>query len=256
MPSLRSLLYPLMAFLLAACAAGPELAKYPRAEIDRPYTLPKGVAAWQTLLPYSFAKDASGFRTLPPVIPVPLFWKSSLSDNVTLNWVPLPLLFSFQLDYSDKQLIGVDAGVGGGYASGSVGAIIEPVASVFYRRKLTKTIAAEAKFAGDFTYWTGSKESFWDIGLTLGPRFQLSEVFSLRPAAEIQLSYANFQLINPVLVGVLPPKTTMFRLPLKLSLSWSISRQWDLGFNYVYQGIGEPNRYSNHSGALSATHFW
>ncbi len=29
---------------VSSCASGPELAKYPVAEIDRPYTLPQGVA--------------------------------------------------------------------------------------------------------------------------------------------------------------------------------------------------------------------
>lgn len=70
--------------LTAGCAAGPELEKYPRAEIDRPYTLPKGVAAWHIPTVFGYIGDNSYSCTIFPV-PVPLIWESSLSDETTFT---------------------------------------------------------------------------------------------------------------------------------------------------------------------------
>ncbi len=252
----REIFFLSLSLLLMSCAAGPEIDKYPRAQIDRPFTLPRGVAAWQIFAPYVFASDSSDSIAVPP-IPIPLVWKSSLSDTVTLNWFLLPLELSFQLDYSDDHVLGLNAGVHGlGYASGELGFMIIPATSLFYRKKISSNTAIEGTLSADFTYRSGNLGSSWGTGVTFGPRFQLSEFWSVSPAVTGQLVYESFQVLKPAAGASLPAKKTAFQLPLSLSLVWSVGRQWDLGLNYVFRAIGEQNNFKGHRGYLNATHFW
>ena len=239
-----------VSLFLISCTAGPELAKYPRTEINRPYTLPKGVATWETIAGYFYAQDSSGSAGLPP-IPVPLFWTTALSDNI--NW-KIPFQLSFQLSQTENQLLGLDAGLQGlGYASGSIGFVINPGATFFYRRKLAKNIALDASLAANVTYYTGNGSTNWDLGIKVGPRFQVSDFYSILPAVGVTESYGNFPMINST-AG--PTQISATVLPLSLSMRLSATRQWDLGASYEYRAIGAPNQYSSHSGELTATHYW
>lgn len=242
--------------LLTGCAAGPELQRYPRTQIDRPHTLPKGVAAWGIVAPFFFVKDDSGSRSMPP-IPVPLFWKTSLSDTVTLNWLLIPMLVSVQLDYDEQHLLGLDAGIQGlGYASGDTGFTFTPMASLVYRRKLSRGLALEGSIGANVTFFTGGRSTAWEGGVAVGPRFQLTELFSARPFLGAWVTYASFEPLVAPASATTPPKRTVFRAPVGLNLSWSVARQWDLLLDYAFHAVGEINGLRAHVGSLSAVHYW
>src|SRR4051812_43675078 len=108
---------PMLVATLAGCASGPELEKYPRSLIDRPYTLPHGADAWLMPGVLLVSRDADGTNHFIPPIGIPLGWKQSLSDDWQLSWSPLPLALSHQISHDDSGYLGAGFGVGGYYSS-------------------------------------------------------------------------------------------------------------------------------------------
>src|SRR5436309_3246080 len=82
--------------VLSGCASGPALEKYPRREMDRPYTLPTGVASWHIPTIFGHIQDDTSSSTILP-IPVPLIWETALTDDWNLIFFPLPFGFSHQI---------------------------------------------------------------------------------------------------------------------------------------------------------------
>ena len=240
--------------LVTGCTSGPELQKYPRTQIERPYTLPKGVATWKTIVPVGFLSDNTGSSFIPP-IPVPLFWQSSLSDDWTLNWVPIPLSISHQFSYSKEQVWGATFGAGFGYAS-SIGAVIAPALSLYQRTKLGTNWALETTPSFSAQYQTIGDPWEWTAGLSSGPMFQLTDTFALIPKVGISVEYGYRNVLVVSNLSVQPQKTTQVTVPLSLTAEWSIDRQWDLDATYSYYGIGYANGYTAHIGWVSLTHFW
>jgi hypothetical protein len=239
--------------ILSACTSAPELEKYPRAEIDRPYTLPKNVATWTTAIPFGYYEAVGASAFLPP-IPVPLFWSGALSENWTLNWAPLPTSVSYQIARTSEHLMGTTFGSGYGYGS-SAGLILSPKASFFYRQKLNETFALEFTSRVEAYFQTNSGSSNWTVGVRLGPIYQVTPLFALRAGASFNLASASTS--NSVITStVTAPAATRFTVPLSLSSVWSISRQWDMDFGYTFDGLGYNGTYRAHSGNIQFTHYW
>ncbi len=245
----------LAVFLLfvGGCTSAPELASYPRSEIDRPYTLPDKVATWSMIIPFGFYSDSTTAAFLPP-IPVPLFWRVALSDKWTLNWSPLPTSVSYEIDRTADHLVGASLGLGFGYGTGSVGLLISPAASLYYRQKLNRAFALEVVPRVDASFRTGGNPATWTAELGVGPLFQLNPLFALRARATLRggngLAYALYSsTLNP-------PVLARITVPLSIAAVWSVNRQWDLGFGYIFEGIGYQNSYSGHTGVASLVHYW
>src|SRR5690349_14594687 len=98
------------------CASGPALDKYPSREIDRPYTLPKGVAAWHVPASYSVVSTNTSPASSSFAIN-PLVWQSALSDDWNLIWFPVPLGVSHQFMNTEKNRLGFTFVTGVGYGS-------------------------------------------------------------------------------------------------------------------------------------------
>src|SRR5687768_11386684 len=73
------ILFSVSILILGGCAASPKLDSFNRREIDRPYTLPEGVAAWHVAAVGGVVQDNSNKVTVP-LIPYPLLWETALSD--------------------------------------------------------------------------------------------------------------------------------------------------------------------------------
>ncbi len=249
---MKKLVLPLI-LVLAACTSAPELQKYPRTEINRPYTLPEHVAAWITPIPFGIFSDGSRTITIPP-IPIPLFWKVGLSDTWTLNFSPLPLGLSHQLYQSDTQLLGVSFGTGGGYSSGS-GVVFAPYGSLLWRQLLTPTLALEVSPSVNFRLPTRAAAQ-WSAGVSAGPLVQLSETFAARVKAALSLEENYSPSFTEVgIVNTTTSPTPELTLALSASFTWSIHRQWDFDASYTYLGIGQ-GPLDAHVGMLQFAHYW
>lgn len=243
-----------VALVLSACASRPELTKYPRTQIERPYTLPQGVSTWKTITPFGFFSDRTGDAFLPP-IPVPLFWQQSLSDNWTLNWTPLPLSVSHQLHYSKDSVWGVTFGSGLGWAN-SYGFVLAPSLTLYQRQRLGEKVAWETEPDLSAQYHTKGSPWDWSLGLSTGPRFQLTDTLSLSPKVGIAVERGYHNTLSLADVSITPEITTQTTFPLSLHGSWSFHRQWDLNAGYTFYRLGYSNDYSAHVGVLSLIHYW
>jgi hypothetical protein len=246
--------------LLSACASGPELERYPRRDIDRPFTLPKGVATWHIPIITGYFKDDIGSTFLPP-IPVPLIWEQSLSDDWNLTWAPFPLLLTHQLWNTGWGFGGLGVGFGFGYGS-NTGFRLIPSISFVVRQKITDETAIELtpSFTPEIPFQS-DQEFRWSAGLTAGPLFQLTDTFSLKPAVGLGATHGRTSYsgsLNPASNDVSPniSADTTFNLTLWLTGSWSFARQWDLRPMYMYSGIGSSTGLQAHMGVLDFVHFW
>jgi len=245
----------LASFTGAGCASGPELEKYPRTQIDRPYTLPKGVATWDIPAIILFSKDSSGYTTFIPPIPIPLFWQTSLSDDWQLSWLPLPLLVSHQFSYDDSGYFGGFFGLGGGYGSVS-GVLLAPLIGAKYRRKLTTTFALEtqASFNPKFQFSDGPYS--WSADLQIWAFFQVSPLVALSAGPDVH--FGNMATYTTEFYSGVTSSQTNFQttVPLSANFYWSFHRQWDLNLGYRLGLIGESNGAYSHLGTIEFIHFW
>src|SRR5206468_2736409 len=136
-------------------------------------------------VPTAYFKDDTGSSYLPPT-PIPLYWQSSLSDDWTLNWSPLPISVSHQFSYTKDQVWGTTFGMGGGYAS-SLGAVLVPTLNFYHRMKVGADWAWETSPSASGEYHTKGDPWEWSVGVWTGPMFQLTETFALSPKVGVKL---------------------------------------------------------------------
>lgn len=240
--------------VLVGCTAGPELQKYPLTQIDRPMTLPKGVAQWETLIPYYVERDANEQKTLPPIIPVPLFWRSSLSDSLTLNWAPIPVSVTYLAHRNESHSVGLTGGLAGlGYVSNQ-GLLIGPSLGVSHWFRANQKLSLRTSLNGGFIYRTTSKVTTWTVEMTLSPFFQLTDSLSLTPFLSLRMADALRATLNNF--GVTPVVGSATTFPMGLKAVVTLGRQWDLGFKYSFESYGKADGYNLHSGNISLNHSW
>ena len=240
------------------CASGPELDHYPRREIDRPYTLPKGVASWHIPMTYSHDSDDSGISNTVYPIPVPLVWETSLSDDWNITWYLLPLKLSHQFWNSENSRLGAAFTVG--FSSSSItGFRLSPTFELSYRQKLTKEIALDLTpyYTPHVPFQMGQPYR-WSTGLVMGPLIQFSDVFAMEPNASF-----NANRGSPSYTANSSPYTD-FSLQDETSYSagcgifaiWSAGRQWDIRPHFSYYGFGSKTGYRGETARLDFVHFW
>ena len=242
-------------FILVGCASGPALEKYSRTALERPYTLPEGVATWQIPALGGYLKDDFGSATLIP-IPAPVVWQSSLTDNWTLNWGPLPLSVSHQIDYSSASVLGTTFGFSGlGYSSDN-GLMLLPTANLYWRKIFSKEWGLEVIPAFTSLISTQGADTFvWEASVGVGPMYQATEHLAFRFAVQPSIS-SNYYLASLGSVSTRPTGGARFTLPLSVGTVWSFHRQWDFRANYSFNAIGQLNNYQAHLVHLNFVHFW
>jgi hypothetical protein len=174
-------------FVAMGCASGPELDRYTRREIERPYTLPQGVASWHIPTVFGHIRDNSSSNTIPP-IPFPLLWEQSLSDDWNLIWAPLPLGVSHQFSNTVESRVGFSAFAGFSYSTVQ-GFRFSPTLSFDYRHRFSNELALDLtpSFTPDIPFTKG-EEFRWSAGLTTGPLFQLTDTLALKPNVSLGLT--------------------------------------------------------------------
>jgi hypothetical protein len=244
---------------LGACASGPALDRYSTREIDRPYTLPEGVAAWGILSQFTLTSTSPGSPLLSGSTN-PANWVSSLSDDWSLLWTPLPLGVSHQFFNSEQHRFGMTFVAGGGYGSYS-GFFFSPTVSASYRYRFSKngSIDVTPLFNMDIP---ASGVARWSTNLYLGPTFQLSDVFALSPA--LSLEYTN-SVVGPASSSGIGWGTSGrgwwqdsmdFLAGVQVSAVWRFAKQWDHKPMIGCSGFGSRTGYQESFVNLSFIHYW
>jgi hypothetical protein len=233
--SLQAAVAASLVSLFAGCASGPELEKYPRREIDRPYTLPEGVATWHIPIVTGVVQDSDESVFVPPIA-VPLIWESALSDDWNLIFYPLPLGVSHQFANTESARTGFTLLNSFSYSS-LRGFRLIPNIAFGYRAKLDRDTALDVTPSVTLDIPFEKGESFrWSAALGVGPLFQLSETFSLKPSVSVGVTRGWTYELSSNLDDLEVRDTTTFTLGAGLASVWSFARQWDLRPAYVYSG--------------------
>jgi|GEM_PF-2516621 len=262
---MRQLFAALALVTLAACAASPKLADYPRREIDRPLTLPKGLASWSILGQFSQEKyrypDGTSDTDRRTVGPIPLKWQTSLSDDWNLVWYPIPVAAIYQIRNDASATTGLILGYGlklgsGGYSTASVGV------EYFHRQKLSSDLALE--FTPGIQPWfpIGGR-SKWDLQASVGfgPFWQVGETLSLNAGGRAVLRKNSLTVISGgafdgsgLTITTHDDYGVVF--PVYFGMIWSFSRQWDFGGTFNYSKLAETQDYSRVLVDFEFRHFW
>lgn len=234
--------------IITACATGPELDKYSRREIDRPYTLPKSVANWEIPTMISHTQDDKSCSTSVP-IPLPIFWNKSLSDDWNVHLSPIALGASHQISNNEMARLGFSVFTGIlPMPKKQPGPYWRSGFSFNYRHKFSDKFGLDLvpTFHAEIPLEANSQNWNWQAGLSSGPLFQLSDTFAFKP---LLLLAVNRDHVNNVAAAM--------NVGFGLSSVLSITRQWDFRPSYTYSGImGSKNGYRNHAGEVNFVHFW
>ncbi len=252
------LIFGLFLVSLAGCAAAPIVDEYPTREIDQPFTLPKGMASWETLIGYEHERypDDDFYHSS---LLYPLVWNQALSDTWQLTWMPLPLGVRHQIHRDETGYWGATLGLGGGYSSIG-GWMVQPSPSIERRMVLGPDFALDTSLYGTFRipfrdngYWS----SDWLLGVSFRPVFQLSNRFSIGPAVSVvserqSIVTLDFTDIDPIRESV----SRKVRFPMGVHSSWRISRRWEMVASYSLARLGYPRGYTRHTTQASFHYYW
>lgn len=239
-------------FTFTGCAATGNLDLYPRRQIDRPYTLPKGLATWEpdwyshSLKSSSGSTKATNFNAL--------VWTQSLSDDLNIVWHPLPLILRYQIDRTDRNVYGVSLGVSKfGYSTDDKWTI-GMVMSGGLRHNFNDWLALVTTLSLEHVIRTkGNSGDSWGAELSAGPFFQITDDIAILPKIYYALEH-NYPS------AIYKPETleskTYSLVPLSILISWNLSRQWEFQINYQDKSIGYPTDIREESIAIRMINYW
>ncbi len=255
----RSLVVALFLSCSFRCASGPELEKYSRREIDRPYTLPKGVANWHILTNVVNVTSNNGSQTQFGFSP--LIWESSLADDWNLLWLPLPLGVSHQFVNNAQDRLGFAFVAPISYRTNQ-GIYFKPTLAFSERRKISKDLAIDIIPALTVDLMANSNTSLaWSASLAAGPVFQINDEFALKPT--LLLSVNNNPYLAPI--GLIQSDEPLgsnllanmdFNLGMRVAAVWSFARQWDLRPSVAYTGVASQSSARSSDFIIDFVHFW
>lgn len=246
------MIFLLLCLFLTACASTGNLDRYPKRRIDRPYTLPKGVATWEPSWDYkSVNYDGNIDREDSYSV---LIWTQSLTDNLNITWFPLPLLLSYQIYRTEQIVYGMDIGITNLSYSTENKWIIGTVMSGYQRFKFNRWLALGSRLSlEDVIRTRKADDDSWDVELATGPIFQISDDIAVHP----KIHYAverNYPSIND------RPETlknnTYYLIPASIVVSWNLDRQWELIVGYQDKRMGYSEHLRETDAHVGLVHYW
>ena len=235
-----------VALALAGCAAGPALKDYPRAAIDRPYTLPQGVATWGTSVNVVAGSDDSGASAA--YLNIPLQWNVALSDEWGLL---LGDSLGVRHAFFDRggEWLGAALSLRPGVSS--EGALLAPSFRLDHRLRLSPRWAFGSALLANASRWTGRPRWTWGVGAAAGPLLQVSDTLALELSALVFVARSYLTLPGT-------PIESSGKLESSVSLGggWSVGRQWDLGAALGVERTSHAGGYREVWASLSVTNFW
>ncbi len=250
----------------AGCASGPALDKYPTRQIDRPYTLPKGVAAWET---WAYAEqDRYGDQVVEYSIPVPipLFWRIAITDDWNVLWYVLPLGTSYQLLRNDSFTLGMMALISSfGYSSSS-GFGFVPHFQVTGRQKIAKDweLQSDLSFAPSIQESNENDFGSSRVKLEAGIAYQASDTIALGSSIGFVREWDSKTWRDVFNGKSFHLKHFENYFPFSIAVEWLMARQWELTAEYTYTGrrIFDPltnsffGRRTVQEGIFKLIHYW
>lgn len=242
---------------LSACSTSKVLEDYPKRWIDRPYTLPEGLANWKTV--WIFASDQENGRDENRrTFFYPFVWEHALTEKWTLVWSPMPLEARYQIRQTKDRTTGISMNLlGFGYSS-LKDFVWRPSLDTFERIKLGESTALLANFVIQPEIRPQAEDrNPWQISLKVGPAIQLSSVFAVVPRFKILVEKGD---AGAHYLGSEPPraddKSIYWRLPMGLETFWKIHRQWEIQTEYVWTRVGYQNQFETHQVLIGSTYYW
>lgn len=230
------------------------LTRYPRASLDRPYTLTEGLNLWRFV-----ASGATVSQNKEPVTTYlsffPLFWEQGINDSFTLLWSPIPIALRYQIINSNKFRFGLTAN-----ALGS---------PLFRSKDFTWSPYMQAEFRYRASSWLGFEASYFgqvEVRKSVGG-FNSTQSFSLGPAFQLTKNlFASSQLrflfetggVRALYFGPEPQGSSSLRLrlPLQAKLSWFFSKSWEIETELVYLRFKYPSNYVSSQIFTSVVHYF
>ena len=251
MRSQKLILTLLAVFSFFSCAGRPNLVNYPSREIDRPAIVPEGLSKWYIFSSLVKSKDdVSSDRNTIDVSP--LSFESSLSENWSLLWSPLPFGVKYQFFNTEQNRLAFLTFLGFSYGTGS-GLKLFPNFALYYRLKLTSDFGFDIEpfFDPLISYKDGQKYR-WTAGFSAGPLFQLSDSVSIKPV----FLYNVFRGQPAIESFYSDDDQTQYRTGLGLRATVNLNRQWTFEPSYKYLGLSSPNGYRSDEVNLNFIHIW
>ncbi len=243
----------LVSILAIGCTSSPNLESYPERQIDRPYTLPEGVASWKTSVSARQIDDGRGEVV---VSAYPLIWEQALSDKWTLEYSPIPLSARYQISKTENNIWGLRFGTGLGYSS-LYGVILQPQLGLYHRARLTDSWAWESTVNYSRVFSSEkNRDEYESARVSTGPMLQVDKTKVILPKIGLAgvrndlsrfADYENFEGDDDF----------SFTLPASINFQWLFHRQWEYSLGYsVNSLIHEEDYLSIHSLNTSIKHFW
>ncbi len=234
---LRGSLCILLALVSASCASGPELEKYPRPAIDRPYTLPKGVASWTTAVftlhqPATYSSGWTGSGS-------PLIFTQSLSEDWNIIWAPIPLVVQYQIRHDAERTAGVTFGFQSiGYGSVD-GLILTPGLQATYRQKIIQNVAWIGQLLAAREFSARQTSGDWAAMVSGGSVWQIAPVLALTGMVGVHYGHFHQFQNGPYLFS---PDTwsvaTRWSFPVWVTADYSFARQWNTSLGVATRAGG------------------
>lgn len=262
------LLIVVLAFFFG-CAAREKLDTYPQRHIDRPFTLPKGINSWETIIYYEQYEDQENHDE-NNFFPYPLIWRQPITDNLNLVWSPLPLSLEYQLINTEKHTAGVSGAFGLGYASTKVTSTssdssteesstedwyLDVVASGYYKYKFSDSVAIESGLVLKDGFGYDEKE-LWEVDFYSGPLFQVRDNLAIAPRIHLAVDRVGDQYDFFDSEREFKQEDTRWTYPIGLWIGWSLHKQLDLNIEYTYKALGYSNDFEGHFFTASIVHLW
>lgn len=258
--------------MLAACSAAPHLKDYPEREIDRPYTLPKGLASWQTISYLQLQKSSVGSDHTFFIDP--LFWNQSLSDDWQLTWMPFPLIIRHQFSKDEQGYWGgmlflsFYSTISTNYSTSGTSIVssgtttrftLTPAIDIKRRQIINSDFAMDLGFFARFNihlYDPAPSNFLGQFGFNLSPLFQISNTFEIAPTLNPTFrKFSNF-LYDFNAATSFETSNYQFYLPIGFQTQYLLAKQWELRFEYELDKVGHSGDYTAHHFAFTTTHYW
>jgi len=241
--------------LLTGCAAGPALQNWPSRQIDRPYTLPKGMAQWSTSLLYSHQDGPLG--PSDGFLPWPLNWRTALSEDWTLVWVPLPLGLQYQALWDGSNRLGFLFVPLSGFGVRSSGpTVFASTAGAAFRAKFNDSTALDLSLNLQLWVTDSLSNDRLELDLKGGPFLQAASDLAVKPTAGLSVVRDNGVFDTGTVQGLFGTRGEGLSGNVGGVLEWSMDPRWDMTLVYSFSGLGHPDGFTAHTGALAFTHNW
>ena len=241
----------LLAFTIG-CASTGNLNRYPLRRIDRPYTLPKGVASWEPTWDSNTLKHGDNLSKVSSTNI--LSWTQSVSDNLNIMWFPLPLALSYQLRNTDANTLGITFGISNFGYSDDEHLTLGLITAGYQKYKFAESLALVNEVSFSPVIRTEGNRSYsWEVQTRTGILIQMGDNFAILPAVHLSAEH-NYPFIFDKLKAF--EDKTYFLVPFSIATSWNINRQWEITTNYKFTSVGYPKNDRAEYLILGLIHYW